>query len=65
MGEAKQIFSFDEEKKLKLNKAELEKNQQRVKGLSIVIISVIGAFRTGKSFLLSWLVCYFKAHLKV
>jgi len=67
MGEAKQIIVFDEERKLKLNKVELENilNQEHVKGLPIVILSVIGALRSGKSFLLSWLVSYFKADSKV
>lgn len=67
MGIAKQIIVFDKEKKLQLNKLELESilNQEHIKGLPIVILSVIGALRTGKSFLLSWLVSYFKAHSKV
>ena len=67
MGEAKQIIFFDEEKKLKLNKVELNAilNQEHVGGLPIAILSVIGAYRTGKSFLLSWLVRYFKADVKV
>lgn len=67
MGEAKQIIIFDDEKKLKFDKVELENilNQEQVKGLPMMILSVIGAFRTGKSFLISWLVSYFKAHLKV
>lgn len=65
MGEAKQIIVFDSEKKLILKKDELQKilNQEYVRGLPIVIISMIGALRTGKSFLLSWLVLYFKDHL--
>jgi len=65
--QAKQIISFDEEKKLKLNKVELEKilNQENYKGLPIVVLSVVGSYRTGKSFLLSWLVRYFKADFKV
>lgn len=64
--EAKQIVSF-EGKKLKFNKKELENilNQDHVKGLPIVILSVVGAYRTGKSFLLSWLVRYFKADAMV
>lgn len=67
MGKAKQIIDFDKQKKLKLKKETLEKilNQEQVKGLPIVILSVIGAYRTGKSFLLSWLVRYFKADVKV
>jgi len=72
MGEAKQIIYFDDnDNKWKLNgndsENELEKilNQEHVRGLPIVILSVIGAFRTGKSFLLSWLLCYFKAHIRV
>lgn len=66
MGEAKQIILFDEEK-IKFNKVELESilNKNHVKGLPIAILSVIGAYRTGKSFLLSWLVNYFKADVKV
>lgn len=67
IGEAKQIVFFDERKKIKLNKKELENilNQKDVKDLPIVILSVIGAYRTGKSFLLSWLVRYFKSDVKV
>ncbi len=72
MGQAKQIIFYDDkDNKWKLNemdsKNELEKilNQEHVRGLPIAILSVIGAFRTGKSFLLSWLLCYFKAHLRV
>ena len=62
-GEAKQIVVFDEKKQLKLDKVELDKilNRELIKGVPIVILSVIGAFRTGKSFLLSWLVCYFQS----
>jgi len=65
--QAKQIISFDEEKKLKLNKVELENilNQENVKGLPIVVLSVVGSYPTIKSFLLSWLVQYFKADVKV
>lgn len=65
--EAKQIIFFDKEKKLRLNKVELERilNQEHVRGLPIAILSVIGGYRTGKSFLLSWLVRYFKADAKV
>jgi len=42
--EAKQIIFFDEEKKLRLNKVELERilNQEHVRGLPIAILSVIG-----------------------
>ncbi len=67
MGEAKQIIFFDKEKKLKLNRAELDAilNQEHVKGLPIAVLSVIGAFRSGKSFLLSWLIRYFKSDEKV
>ena len=67
VGEAKQIIFFDKEKKLRLNKAEFENilNQKHVQGLPIAILSVIGGYRTGKSFLLSWLVRYFKADVKV
>lgn len=67
MGEAKQIIVFDKQKKLNLKKKELEKilNQEHVRGLPIVVLSVIGAYRTGKSFLLSWLVRYFNADVKV
>jgi len=66
-GEAKQIIFFDDKKKLKLNKGELDKilSQEHVRGLPIAILSVIGGYRTGKSFLLSWLVRYFKADVKV
>ena len=64
--EAKQIVFFEGEE-LKFNKKELDHilNQDHVKGLPIVILSVIGAYRTGKSFLLSWLIRYFKADVKV
>ena len=67
VGAAKQIIFFDDGKKLKLNKGDLANilNQEHVRGLSIAILSVIGGYRTGKSFLLSWLVRYFKADDKV
>jgi len=67
VGAAKQIIFFGEGKKLKLNKGELTNilNQEHVRGLPIAILSVIGGYRTGKSFLLSWLVRYFKADDKV
>jgi len=64
MKKARQIISL-EGHKLYLKKAELEKILKPVQGLPILILSVIGAYRTGKSFLLSWLVCYFKANLMV
>jgi len=67
MGEPIQIISFDETKKLKLNKEKLERvlNQDHIKKLPIVIISVVGAYRTGKSFLLSWLIRYLNSNLRV
>ncbi len=67
VGAAKQIIFFDEGKKLKLNKGELANilNQEHVRGLPIAILSVIGGYRTGKSFLLSWLVRYFESGVKV
>ena len=65
VGAAKQIISFDEGKKLKLNKGELANILNQERGLPIAILSVIGGYRTGKSFLLSWLVRYFKADDKV
>lgn len=67
MGEAKQIIVFDDQKKLKLKKEVLKNilNQEHVIGLPIVVLSVIGAYRTGKSFLLPWLVRYFEADIKV
>ena len=62
MGQPIQIISFDDSRKLKLNKLELEKilDQKDLKGLPISVLSVVGAFRTGKSFLLSWLIRYLK-----
>lgn len=67
MDEPIQIISFDETKKLKLNTEKLERilNQEHIKKLPIVIISVVGAYRTGKSFLLSWLIRYLKSDHKV
>jgi len=64
MGQPIQIISFDDSRKLKLNKLELEKilDQKDLKGLPISVLSVVGAFRTGKSFLLSWLIRYLKAN---
>ncbi len=49
-----QIISFNEERKLELNnKAALENilTKGSIRGLPIAVLSVVGAFRTGKSFL--------------
>lgn len=67
MGHPIQIISFDGGRKLKLNKGELEKivGQNDVRGLPIAVLSVIGAFRTGKSFLLNWMERYLSSDEKV
>ena len=68
MGEPIQIISFDHEGKLKLNEKGLDKifNQDdELRKLPIVVLTAVGPFRSGKSFLLSWLVRYFKADVKV
>ena len=53
---------------MKFNKEGLEEilNQENVKDLPIVILSIVGAYRGGKSFLLSWVIRYLLAkHNKV
>ncbi len=67
MGEPIQIISFDGDRKLKLNKVELEKimSQEGLQGLPIAVLSVVGAFRTGKSSLLNWMERFLSSSVKV
>lgn len=67
MGHPIQIISFGCDRKLKLNNTEFEKIVSRddVQGLPIAILSVIGAFRTGKSFLLNWIERFLSSDEKV
>ncbi len=63
-----QIIEFEDNAKVKFNKEVLEEilNQENVKDLPIVILSIVGAYRKGKSFLLSWVIRYLLAnHNKV
>ena len=57
-----QIISIDEENsKFKLNEVELEQVMARVpKGMKLSVVSIVGAFRTGKSFLLDFFLKYLR-----
>ena len=63
-GQPLQIISFDKDSKLTFDKAKLESilnSDDEIKDLSVVILAVVGAFREGKSFLLSWMIRYLES----
>ncbi len=67
LGKPIQIISFDN-RKLKLRKQELDKilnNKDELEGMPIAVLSVVGAYRTGKSFLLSWMERFLSSDVKV
>ena len=61
-GSPVQIISIDEQNsKFKLNETELEQVIERIpKGMKLSIVSIVGAFRTGKSFLLDFFLKYLR-----
>jgi len=65
MGEPIQIISFDNEGKLKLNEEGVEEifNKDELQKLPIVILSAVGPFRSGKSFLLSWIIHFLSSEV--
>ena len=67
MGQPINIIFFDNKRKLKLNKPKLDKilNKDELKGIPIAVLSILGAYRTGKSFLLSWMERFLSSDVKV
>lgn len=67
-GEAVSIFDFNnEDGKVMVNKEALENLflREEVKSRKIVVLSIIGAFRKGKSFFLDYVLRYMYANVRV
>jgi atlastin len=65
-GKPVQIVQVNEDRSLALNESALKKIllNDKVKDKSVVVISVAGAFRKGKSFLLNFFLCYLESQVK-
>lgn len=63
MGEAIQIVNSNDEHSFELNEEALEKVllQDDIKDLPVAVVSIAGAFRKGKSFMLDFFLRYLKA----
>ncbi|KAH7940075.1 hypothetical protein HPB52_020959 [Rhipicephalus sanguineus] len=66
MGKPVQIVSIGEDNALQLNRKELEKIllAPNVKDKPVAVVSIFGAFRMGKSFLMNFLLRYLRSHDK-
>lgn len=65
-GEAIQIFNSTDEHTFELNEEALEKVllQDDIKDLPVAVVSIAGAFRKGKSFMLDFFLRYLKAGVR-
>lgn len=63
VGEAIQIVNSNDEHSFELNEDALEKVllQEEIKDLPVAVVSIAGAFRKGKSFMLDFFLRYLKA----
>lgn len=66
-GRAVSIWNFTEDNKVEINSDEIENifNHPDVNDRNVVVISLIGAFRGGKSFFLDYCLRFLYAHVSI